>query len=127
MYGSIWAYGHGATVAAVERGLLGTLIVAPYLRLGSAVAALSPEHFGDPNNAAVFRSVMKLPHPEAVLVAADLETTGHPNGDKGGWATLLGEMTGSALVDDEAAEAAAGVIREAAIRRAREARARRML
>lgn len=127
MYGAIFRYHDGGTVAAVEYSLLGTLITAPYLRLGAAVSALRPDHFSDPNHAAIFRSVLKLRRPEAVLVVADLDTAGPPVGSKGGWAYLLSEALGEALVDDEAAEDAARVIKEAAAKRAREARARRML
>lgn len=127
MYAAIERYRDGGTIDGVEMSLLGTLMLAPYLRLGTAVSALRPEHFSGPNGAAMFRSVMRLKRPEAILVMADLDASGAPVGATGGWATLLGEALGDALVDDDAVEDAAMVIKEAAARRAREARARRML
>ncbi len=115
------------TIHAVEASLLGTLMLAPYLRLGQSVSTLRQDHFSDPDNAAIFRSIMRVRRPEAVLVMADLDANGPPVGGKGGWASLLSEALGDALVDDEAAEDAAVAIKEAAARRAREARARRGL
>lgn len=127
MYAAIFRYRDGGTVEAVESSLLGTLMVAPYLRLGTNVANLRPDHFSTPNNAAIFRSVMGLRRPESVLVLADLDKNGPPVGATGGWATLLSEALSDVLVDDEAVEDAATVIKEAAAKRAREARARRLL
>lgn len=127
MYAAIERYRDGGTIDGVEKALLGTLMLAPYLRLGAAVSALRQEHFSNLNHAAMFRSVLKLKRPEAILVMADLDASGPPVGSTGGWATLLGQALGDALVDDDAVEDAAMVIKEAAARRAREARARRML
>lgn len=126
MYAAIRRHQEGGPVDAVEKAFLGTLIMAPYLRLGAAVGAMTPAHFSNPDNGAIFRSVMKLRRPEAVLVAADLDANGAPVASRVGWATLLGEALGEALVDDEAVDDAAAVIREAHVRRAREARMRRL-
>jgi hypothetical protein len=126
MYAAIFRHQGGGPVDAVEKALLGTLIMAPYLRLGSCVLSLLPSHFSDPDNAAIFRSVMKLRRPEPVLVMADLDAGGAPVGTTGGWATLLGEAMGEALVDDEAVEDAAKAIKEDHVRRARETRMRRL-
>jgi len=126
MYAAIFRYNEGGPVAAVEKALLGTLIMAPYLRLGAAVGAMTPAHFSNPDNAAIFRSVMKLRRPETVLVLADLDANGPPAGATGGWASLLSEALGEALVDDEAVDDAAAVIREASVKRSREARMRRL-
>lgn len=126
MYAAIFRHQEGGPIDAVEKALLGTLLMAPYLRLGAAVGAMTPAHFSNLDNAAIFRSVMKLRRPEAVLVVADLDASGSPVGSKGGWATLLGEAMGEALVDDEAVDDAAAVIREAHVKRAREARMRRL-
>lgn len=127
MYAAIFRYRDGGTVEAVESSLLGTLMVVPYLRLGTNVSALRPDHFSTPNNAAIFRSIMKVRRPEPVLVMADLDAGGPPVAGAAGWASLLGESLSDVLVDDEAVEEAASVVKEAAAKRAREARARRLL
>ena len=126
MYAAIFRHQEGGPIDCVEKALLGTLILAPYLRLGSCVSSLLPSHFSNPDNAAIFRSVMKLRRPEAVLVVADLDAGGAPVSPTGGWATLLGEAMGEALVDDEAVEEAAKAIKEDHVRRSREARMRRL-
>ncbi len=126
MYASLWRHLEGGPISAVEESLLGSLILAPYLRLGPSVSSLLPSHFSSPNNAAIFRTVMKLKRPEAALVLADLDQSGPPVGSRGGWATLLSDTLSDPLVDDEAAEDAALAVKEASIKRAREARLRRL-
>lgn len=122
MYAAIWRHLQGESIEAVEKGLIGTLIMAPYLRLGAVIEALKPEHFLSQNNATMFRSVMRLKRPEIALVVYDLDSHGHPIGNVGGWATLVCETLECALVDDDAVMDAATAIREAATRRASAAR-----
>ncbi len=124
-WAALRAYSEGGSIAAVESSFLGSLITAPYLRLGKAVCALKPEHFSSSHYGAVFEAVMRLKHPEAVLVAHDLENSGmRPPQGSYGWGTVVGAVLDDPLVDEDAAEEAALTIRAAAKRRSMETRLR---
>lgn len=122
-WAALRAYSEGGSIGAVESSLLGSLILAPYLRLGKHVAALKQEHFSSPVYGAVFEAVMRLRHPEAVLVANDLESRGvkHPQGSYG-WGTVINSVLDDPLVEEEATEEAAKAVRAASVARAVAAR-----
>lgn len=124
-WAALRAYSEGGSIGAVESSFLGSLITAPYLRLGKAVAALRPEHFSSPHYGAIFDAVMRLRSPEAVLVAHDLENGPlRPPQGSYGWGTVVGSVLDDPLVDEDAAEEAAAAIKAAAKKRAAESRLR---
>jgi hypothetical protein len=110
-WASLRAYVDGGSIGAVESSLIGSLILCPYLRLGKRVSALQPKHFSSETYGAVFEAVMRLPHPEAVLVAHDLGARKvRPPSGSCGWGTVMGALLDDPLADDDAAEEAAGAI-----------------
>lgn len=125
MHRAVWDLAHttGSTVAAVELEFLGTLMVCPTLRLSRKVEELKPEHFSAPYLGETFRSIMALKHPEAVLVAHNLESRGiKPPQGSYGWGAVLSAMLDDTLVEDDAVDIAASTIREEAIKRSVAAR-----
>lgn len=125
MFAAIRRWEEGGDIRAVESSLLGSLILCPYLRLGRRVSALKAEHFSAGEHGAIFDAVMRLKHPEAVLVAHQIDASGlRPPQGSYGWATVVNSVLDDPLVDEEAAEAAAEAIhadfarRMAALRRA---------
>jgi replicative DNA helicase len=122
-WAALRTYSEGGSIGAVESSLLGSLIVAPYLRLGKAVTSLRPEHFSSPAYGAIFEAVMRLKHPEAVLVAHDLDANGvRPPRGSYGWGTVINAVLDDPLVEDDAVDVAAKAIRSAAFERSVAAR-----
>lgn len=110
-WAALRAYSEGGSIGAVESSLIGSIILCPYLRLGRNVSSLKQKHFSSEAYGAVFETVMRLRHPEAVLVAHDLVDRGlrPPNGSLG-WGTVISAVLDDPLVDEDAAEEAAKAI-----------------
>ena len=118
-WAALRAYNDGGSIGAVESSLLGTLITAPYLRLSSAVEALKREDFSSPHYGAAFAAIMRLPHPEAVLVAHELDASEvAPPAGSYGWGTVVSALLDGALVDGDAVDTAARAVKNAARERA---------
>jgi len=102
----------------LEAGLLGCLMIAPYLRLDPCLQTLRPSDFGNPHRAVAFAAIMLEKHPELGHVVARLEAEGHrapPN--RTGWGDALSRLMDLAIVDDDAVPEAVRRIREAALSR----------
>lgn len=118
-WAALRAFSEGGSIAAVESSFLGSLILAPYLRLDSAVGALAPSDFSQGFYGEVFSSIMRCPHPEAVMVLHDLEgrDAKAPQGSYG-WATVISSILDDPLAEGDAATEAAKAIRTASVERA---------
>lgn len=108
---------------AVERALLGAIMLSPSVRLSSAVSALRPADFRSPWRGSVFAAVMLLRDPEAPLVVQSLEEQSVPPPPGFlGWGEAVSLLLDDPLADDEAAIECAKAIRRERIRRQAEAR-----
>jgi len=105
-------------LALLESQLLGALMLAPYLRLDSALQTLRPADFASPHRGAAFAAIMLERHPEIGLVVDRLIREGHPAPpSRAGWADALARTLDVALVEDDAVPDAVRAIKEAAVAR----------
>ena len=108
---------------AVERSLLGAIMLSPSVRLSSAVSVLRPADFRSPWHGSVFAAVMLIRDPEAPLVVQSLEEQSVPPPPGFlGWGEAVSLLLDDPLADDEAAIECAKAIRRERIRRQAEAR-----
>ncbi len=103
-------------VARVERALLGSLLVAPYL--SERCQALKPADFSDPTRGRVFIELLELGEfaDANTLVLALEHKNVRPSGNKG-WGVEVGKLLEDYCITDESVSHYAQKIKEAAIER----------
>lgn len=109
-----------ASIDRIERALLGSCIVAPYLL--DEAALLSKRDFRSELRGTILETLRDFPKRrfDANLLAFELERRGvPPPPDAPGWFTAVARLLGDAVVDDETVSSYVRCIKEAAaLRRA---------
>ena len=105
----------------VEKALLGTLLVAPYLT--ERCSSLKASDFAEPLRGRIFAEIVELgDFADANMLVATLEAKNvHPPGGRG-WGEAVGKMLDNYFVDDDAVVRYTQKIKEAAIGRRLSAR-----
>lgn len=133
---SDWAYGSmSGTVPARDRRtsdraeavLLGTLLIAPYLRSRASTQHLRREDFRTPWHGAVFAALMELEihAPDSVLLLHEIERRREEvPPDMPGWGTAIASLLEDTCVEDDSVDGYVRIIQDAALTRRRGARGR---
>lgn len=117
-----WRDGTGA-IDLVERGLIGTILLQPDVRLDCMSRGLEPADFSSPGRSAVYDVIQKVRHPDIALIALELERRGvKPPDGLPGWATALASTLDVCPYDDDAVTHYIDAIRWAAAERRVKAR-----
>lgn len=109
---------HPDGIVLLEVGLLGCLMLAPYLRLDACMQTLRASDFASTHRGAAFAAIMITRHPELGLVVRHLEAAGvPPPPGRTGWGDALARVLDVAFVEDDAVPDAVRAIKEASVSR----------